>query len=262
MKYDLDEVFNSIKQKHWWILCILCIPSGYYTVVNSEALIQYYSMIFQNSYNTIPNMQSNIGLLLLCYLCLFLIYGYLVHYIKSYSEDIYYQEKEPNFVLYLITGLKLVPFSIFSYLMSILVTLIPAIVLCIISTILLGFVLPIGIISITFTYIFMILFVLGYMFCSFLLFVKTNKIISAFRLPTIFNMLFSNKLAIIKACLWIAVIFLPIFVIQISLMVIASIPLIFLPIWIFITYCYCMFSANILAQLLSHISHTMGDELY
>lgn len=262
MKYDLDEIFNSIKQKYWWILCILCIPSAFYSSMNAEQLNQVYMSMFNGGAVTPTSMQGSFGLLLLTWLCLFLLYGYLTNYIKNYSEDIYYEEKEPNFVLYLITGLKLIPVSIFGYIMLILLMLIPGIVLGIVGGVLAKLFLPLSIILMILLVPISIFVVYGYMICSFLLFAKTNKITSVFRLPTIFSMLFNNKLAVIKCFLWILVICFPIFIIQISLFIISSIAAIYLTIWIFISYCYAMFSANIMAQLLRHISQNMGDRLY
>ena len=103
----------------------------------------------------------------------------------------------------------------------------------------------------------------GYGGCAYLLFAKTNKITSAFRLPTIFKMMFGNIMPIIKAILWIIFLFIPLVVIQISLYIIAAaIPIIALPVWIAITYCFYMFISNISAQLLRHISQNMGEELH
>ena len=129
MKYDLDEIFNSLKQKYWWILCILCIPAGFYNVENAKALNPFIEVIIKGTPYLPQTMNYNWGLLLLVYLCMFISVGYLVNYIKNCAEDIYYEQKEPDFVLYLITGLKLIPFSIFANIIALLINFLPGIIL-------------------------------------------------------------------------------------------------------------------------------------
>ena len=87
MKYDLDEIFNSIKQKYWWVLWLLCLSISCFSLLILNLFIGK-----DIGFLSEPSIFWAVGIVSL--LCWFILYGFIINYTRNYIQDNDYKENE------------------------------------------------------------------------------------------------------------------------------------------------------------------------
>ncbi len=249
MQINFATAIDSIKQKSWWIWCLIILPFSYFNLMT----------------NTNPkgiNMFTFLAVVIATLLYPALL-GFALKYAKNYSEKLIKRCETFSFKEFYIIGIKYALFFlVFSLTFGLALTILA--VLCVgllvFFTTSLSILFPIKMLSLLVTavlFIIVILIYATYFLAATLEFIRTENIFSALTFKKTLSLIENNKKVFLKLLGWVAIVNVLNFICNILATFMGFISPMFLCISTsLIIYATTMLTANLYAQTLVHLETT------